>query len=197
MAVRCGSMFLSCMMMLLVLGTQATAQPRAVPGRPDIYEVGDPFPIARSALSIEMRRNEELKVYISEYGWPDYAEVQEVVPQWPWADYEVRIYYLDRDLALAYGHTFIAPAFQNFGCRKSVEHIHPETLRRLLTAQPINGRGAQQIPPSAPHELVPSQGPGPSEEEMGNEESTPNLQLQTHADREPMGPVLAQQSPNN
>jgi len=208
MAVRCGSMLVSWVVILFVLCGQAAAQPRPVPGRPDIYEIGDPFPISRPTLASEMRRNDDLRLYISEYGWPDYAEVQEVLPLWPWADYEVRLYYLDRDLALAYGRYFIAPAFQSFGSRKSTGHIPPETLRRLLTAQPISGRGAQPIPPSAPEGYFPPRAPGPSEEEMESGrpvmppvnqsvESNADLQLQTHAGRAVEGPVLAQQSPND
>src|SRR5689334_122995 len=66
--------------------------------RPYIQEVGEPYEIGMHALWAEARDISELGDYLRDYGTPDYAEIQETEPQWPWRAREVRIYYMRRNL---------------------------------------------------------------------------------------------------
>lgn len=111
----------------------ARAELRAVSDRPGIFEIGDPIMIGRTSLEHEMRMNVNLASYIENYGWPDYAEIQEVQVDYPFAPYEVRLYYLRRNSYLAYGRVIVAPSVFDYGVRKYEGEIRPETLDRLLT----------------------------------------------------------------
>lgn len=102
--------------------------------RPGIVDLDAATLIDRDALGREMRLNTELSRYIDLYGWPDYAEIQEVELQEPFAPYEVRLYYLKQNHYLAYGRVYIAPSVNDFGMRKFEGPIPPATLNRLLTA---------------------------------------------------------------
>jgi hypothetical protein len=104
--------------------------------RPEILEVGDPILIPRRSLALEMRRNTDLRDWIHLYGAPDYAEVQEIQIDPPWAPYEVRLYYLKRDAYLAFGRVNVAPNIYDYGVRKYVGPINAAEIDRLLTAQP-------------------------------------------------------------
>jgi hypothetical protein len=106
------------------------------PDRQDVYEIGAPLPISRQVLKQEMLRNSELAQYIGTYGYPDYAEVQEVRPQWPWAAYEVRIYYLRREMQLSFARVNVAPSVTDYGLERYAGPIDRATLDRLLTAAP-------------------------------------------------------------
>jgi hypothetical protein len=114
----------------------AEARLRPAVDRPDIIEVGDPFIVGRDILRREMKRNIALDEYIDLYGWPDYAEVQEIQAHDPWAAYEMRLYYIQRDQYLVFGRVHVAPSVFNFGVKKFEGPINPEALNRLLTAQP-------------------------------------------------------------
>ncbi len=202
---RYGLMLVSLFAFSLVVCDQAAAQPRLAVGRPGIYEVGEPFSISRSTLAQELRRNDELRLYVNQYGWPDYAEIQEVLPQWPWADYEVRLYYLDRELALAFGRVFLSSEFPNYGMKKSLQKIRPEVLDRLLTARPIAGQGAVPVPPAASQEYLPPRELGPTNKQLEQSqpaleppaadegESVPDVQIETHTDGSAPAKVVAQQ----
>jgi hypothetical protein len=111
----------------------ARAELRAVPERPGIFEIGDPVMINKTSLEHEMRLNANLASFIENYGWPDYAEIQEVQVDYPFAPYEVRIYYLRRNSYMAYGRVIVAPSVFDYGIRKYEGDIRPETLDRLLT----------------------------------------------------------------
>ena len=118
-------------------------------GRPDIMEVGDPILISRRVLGLEMRRNTDLRDWVHLYGAPEYAEVQEIQIDPPWAPYEVRLYYVRRNAYLAFGRVNVAPNVYDYGVRKYVGSIDPLVLDRLLTAQPAG------TPMPAPHGLEP------------------------------------------
>jgi hypothetical protein len=109
--------------------------------RQDVFDIGAPIPISRQTLEQEMRRNVELSEYIRTYGFPDYVEVQEVRPQWPWAAYEVRVYYLRRNSQMAFGRVNVAPSVTNYGLERFAGPIDQETLNRLLTAAPAPESG--------------------------------------------------------
>jgi hypothetical protein len=118
---------------LLVCGP-VFAGSQAALERPGIVDLDSAILIDRDALGREMRLNVELSRYIDLYGWPDYAEIQEVELQEPFAPYEVRLYYLKQNSYLAYGRVHIAPSINDFGMRKFAGPIPPATLNRLLTA---------------------------------------------------------------
>ncbi|MEO8603219.1 MAG: hypothetical protein ABI629_11640 [bacterium] len=105
------------------------------PNRLDIVDVGDPILISRKTLAGEMTRNAELREWVDLYGVPDYAEVQEIEVEPPFASYEVRLYYLKGNAYLAFGRVHVAPSLYDYGVRKYVGHIKPADLDRLLTAR--------------------------------------------------------------
>jgi len=139
--------------------------------RPDIIEVGDPVLVGRSVLEREIRVNTSLRDYIELYGWPDYAEIQEITVLDPWAAYEVRIYYLHRDQYLVFGRVHVAPSVDDYGVRKYDGHIDPDTLDRLLTAAP-----PAEVAPPPPVEVVP---PPPAEA------APPPAEMSERTDAEP------------
>jgi hypothetical protein len=123
--------------------------------RPEILEVGDPILITRKVLALEMRRNTDLRDWIRLYGAPDYAEVQEIQIDPPWAPYEVRLYYLKRDSYLAFGRVNVAPNVYDYGVRKYVGPINAAEIDRLLTAQPA-GYSAAPPPVMNAEPIVPA-----------------------------------------
>jgi hypothetical protein len=116
-------------------GRAGAADLRAAVGRPELLEVGNPILISRETLAREMGRNQELSTYVTLYGWPDYAEVQETVVNEPVAPYEVRLYYLRRNQQVAYSRVYVSRWIHDFGIRRYMGPIPEETLARLLTAQ--------------------------------------------------------------
>ncbi len=123
---------------LLALGWGGRAQAQSHPAvnRPEIREVGDPILISRRTLAREMTRNSDLRDWVRLYGVPDYAEVQELEIDEPFAPYEVRLYYIKGNSYLAFGRVHVAPTLYDYGVRKYIGHIDPSELDRLLTAQP-------------------------------------------------------------
>lgn len=143
----------------LLVCAPAFAGPQPALERPGIVDLDEPMLIDRDALRREMRLNADLSHYIDLYGWPDYAEIQEVELQEPFAPYEVRLYYLKQNHYLAYGRVYIAPSVDNFGMRKYEGPIPPATLNRLLTAtlekarQEAAARDAAMAPPAEAVEM--------------------------------------------
>jgi len=121
--------------------------------RPEILEVGDPILITRKVLGLEMRRNADLRDWVYLYGTPDYAEVQEIQIDPPWAPYEVRLYYVRRNAYLAFSRVNVAPSVYDYGVRKYVGPINSAVLDRLLTARPagtpLRTQELQPVPPEA------------------------------------------------
>jgi len=107
----------------------------AAPDRIGIIDVGDPILISRRTLAAEMTRNSDLRDWVHLYGVPDYAEVQEIEIQPPFAPYEVRLYYLKGNAYLCFGRVHVAPSLYDYGVRKYTSHIKPADLDRLLTAR--------------------------------------------------------------
>ena len=100
--------------------------------RQEVMEIGDPILISRQLLETELERNAEMRSYVSKYGWPDYAEVQEVTVDEPLAAYEVRLYYLRRNQQIAYSRVYVSPAFPDFGIRTYDGPIPDDGQRRLF-----------------------------------------------------------------
>lgn len=113
--------------------------------RPNIIEIGQPHEISMAALRREARLISELGDYLGTYGRPDYAETQEVAPQWPWESYEVRLYYLDRDIEADFGHVFVSPAAPYFGMRKYAGPIPQDKRHQIEVILQV-----RQTPPPAP-----------------------------------------------
>ncbi len=86
--------------------------------RPYIVEVGEPYAISGERLQYESSHISELQTYLEEYGLPDYSEIQEILPDWPWEAYEVRLFYLDRNLEIDFSPAMISPAFPDLGLLK-------------------------------------------------------------------------------
>jgi hypothetical protein len=110
-------------------------------GRPYIVEVGVPFAISMEELRQEASGIPELRDCLQDYGSPDYAEIQPIEPEWPWAPSEVRVYYLLRNLQLRFAHLGVTTAAPNLGVmvfrggipREKVQQIH---VALHLPAQP-------------------------------------------------------------
>jgi hypothetical protein len=102
------------------------------PTRPYIVEIGDPLPIGQRGLQDERKVNTDLNLYLQQYGWPDYAERQEIAPDYPWYPYEVRLYYLDVDREIAFGRAHIAPTVKNLGAVKYLGRMEPATRDRIV-----------------------------------------------------------------
>jgi hypothetical protein len=133
----------------LIVAFRAQAdEMRPAVDRPDIMEVGDPMLITRKTLAFEMRRNVELRDWVHLYGAPDYAEIQEIQIDPPFASYEVRLYYLKRNAYLAFGRANVAPNIYDYGVRKYIGSINPSELDRLLTARPAVAYASAQTAPA-------------------------------------------------
>jgi hypothetical protein len=116
--------------------------------RPYIIEIGSPYEIDPAQLQYESGRISDLAEYLAEYGQPDYAEVQAIRPRWPWAAYEVRVYYLDRDVEVDLGHVFLSPAYTDFGMKKFQGTIEP--AKRHQIERTLQARAAQGVPGVVP-----------------------------------------------
>lgn len=133
---RRGSLLMMAVLLGLGLAAAARAQSHPAVNRPEIMEVGDPILISRRTLAREMTRNSDLRDWVRLYGPPDYAEVQELEIDPPFAPYEVRLYYVKGNKYLAFGRVHVAPSLYDYGVRKYIGAIDPAELDRLLTAAP-------------------------------------------------------------
>jgi hypothetical protein len=110
--------------------------------------------INRKVLTLEAKRNTDLRDWMHLYGAPNYAEVQEIQIDPPWASYEVRLYYVRRNSYLAFGRVNVAPSVYDYGVRKYIGPIDPAVLDRLLSAAPAGtpmpqDTGPATVPPVA------------------------------------------------
>ena len=150
MVKRSGSIVLVALFSGLVSGRTALAELHTSVHRPSLVEVGEPTMVDRSALRKEMEHMSDLKLHISRHGWPDYAEVQPVVSEEPFADYEVRVYYLSRQYEADFANVDAAPWLRDFGIKRYEGPIPTETLGRLLTARPLSSPPVLIEPESPP-----------------------------------------------
>lgn len=130
--------------MVLLSATGAKAEQLRTPDyRPYITEVGPPRTINRVRLDKEMQLNSDLASWIRDYGYPDVAEVQDVVPQYGWSDYEIRIFYIDRNQELAFGRVSFFPFIRdrsfvdNYGLIKFQGPLQSENRGRVLASARI------------------------------------------------------------
>ena len=99
--------------------------------RPYVIEIGEPYGISMETLRQEAGKLSEIHEYLEDYGYPDYAEIQEIEPQWPWDSYEVRMYYLRRNLETDFGHVLFSAALPDLGVVKSVGPIPMDKAHQI------------------------------------------------------------------
>ena len=140
----------------LGLAARSQAQSRPAVNRPEILEVGDPILISRRTLAREMTRNSDLRDWVRLYGPPDYAEVQELEIDPPFAPYEVRLYYVKGNKYLAFGRVHVAPSLYDYGVRKYIGSIDPAEMDHLLTAAPAvdESTAVAEYPQTAPPWII-------------------------------------------
>ena len=112
--------------------------------RPYIVEIGEPYSITPATLQSEAIKMTELREYMSNYGQPDYAEIQEIGAEWPWDAYEVRLYYLRPNVETDFGHVLFSPAMPDLGVTKFQGQI-PASKRHEIEVI----LAARQAPPAA------------------------------------------------
>jgi hypothetical protein len=126
--------------------------------RPYILEIGQPYSIGVQRLARELKRISELKVYVGEYGYPDYAEIQDILPQWPWKPYEVRLYYMRWNLELDFGGVFLSEAAPNFGVLRFRGEMTPKKRHEIEVV--LQAREAPPVAPAAaPVQAAPEPAP--------------------------------------
>lgn len=114
--------------------------------RPYIVEIGEPYAIGTETLQGEADKLSELKEYLRDYGFPDYAEIQEIEPQWPWASHEVRAYYLRRNLEVDFGHVILSTAMPNLGVMVFLGQIPPDKAHQIEVI--LQARQAPAVAPA-------------------------------------------------
>ena len=149
---------------LLLLTTEAGAATGEVrrdrpARRPYIVEVGQPYAIGVQKLQYEVDHISALKVYVEEYGYPDYAEIQEISPEWPWEPYEARLYYMERNIEVDFGPVSMSEATPNFGMLKFSGDITAEKRHEIEVV--LQAREAPP-PPPPPAEAQAVQPPPPT-----------------------------------
>lgn len=156
--------------------------------RPSLIEVGDPKMVDRSALRKEMELISDLKDHVARHGWPDYAEVQRVLADDPFGEYEVRVYYIETQREVDFTHVDAAPWLKEFGIKRYEGPIPTETLGRLLTAVPLDAPPVVLEPEAPPPPPVAA---APVVEPMAGAEAVPAAEV---APADPQ-PVVAAEAP--
>jgi hypothetical protein len=167
----------------------AMAELRPSVHRPALVEVGDPTMVDRSALRKEMERISDLKDHVARHGWPDYAEVQPVIAEEPFGDYEVRIYYMLRQREFDFASVDAAPWVKDFGIKRYEGPIPTETLGRLLTAEPLSAPAViePETPPPPPAAAAPASEPLAEAEPVAAEAAPAELAPAAGAPAAPAG----------
>jgi len=115
--------------------------------RPYVVEIGQPYAISAQRLQHEVAHISALNVYLRDYGYPDYAEIQETSPEWPWESYEVRLYYMRPNLEVDFSPVFLSEGAPNFGVLKFQGDITPEKRHEIEVV--LEAREAPPAPPPA------------------------------------------------
>jgi hypothetical protein len=124
--------------------------------RPYIVEIGQPYEIGIQRLQEEINHISALSTYVRDYGYPDYSEIQEIRPEWPWEPYEVRLYYMRRNLEVDFGPVILSEAAPNFGALKFLGDITPEKRHEIEVVLQ-----AREAPPAPPVAMAPAVEPAP------------------------------------
>jgi hypothetical protein len=123
-----------------------TVRREAPARRPYIVEIGEPYEISTETLKAEADNLSELKEYLRDYGYPDYAEIQEIEPQWPWDSREVRAYYLRRNQEVDFGHVILSAAMPNLGVTVFHGQIPPDKAHQIEVI--LQARQAPAVAPT-------------------------------------------------
>jgi hypothetical protein len=127
--------------------------------KPSIMEIGEPYSISMATLRREAQNISDLRDFLIRNGYPDYAEVQEVAPAWPWESYEVRLYYMQWNIEVDFGHVLFSGAVADLGVEKFLGEITPEKRHQIEVILE-----ARQMPPAPPVvEAPPPAEPVPAE----------------------------------
>jgi len=113
---------------------------------PTVREIGEPYSISMATLARESEKLSDLRDFIIRNGYPDYAEVQEVAPEWPWESYEVRVYYMHWNLEVDFGRVLFSDAVADLGVEKFQGEIMPEKRHEI----DVILQARQVPPPQAP-----------------------------------------------
>jgi hypothetical protein len=95
-----------------------------------------------ATLGRESEKLSELHDFLVRNGYPDYAEVQEVVPDWPWDSYEIRAYYMHWNLEVDFGRVLFSEAVADLGLEKFQGEIPAEKRHEIDVILQ-----ARQVPP--------------------------------------------------
>ncbi len=129
--------------------------------RPYIVEVGQPFAITGARLEGEVHRISAAREYVGDYGYPDYAEIQEVSPEWPWEAYELRFYYMRPNVEVDFGPVFLSEALPNFGVLKYRGDITPEKRREIDIVLQARQAPPTEVAPAPPAAAAAPPAPSP------------------------------------
>ena len=124
--------------------------------KPTIMEIGEPYSISMATVEREAQKTSDLRDFIIRNGYPDYAEVQEVAPTWPWESYEVRLYYMQWNIEVDFGHVLFSDALADLGVEKFLGEITPEKRHEIEVILE-----ARQMPPAPPVVEAPPPPPPP------------------------------------
>jgi hypothetical protein len=113
--------------------------------KPSIMEIGEPYSISVATLQREAGKISDMRDFIIRNGYPDYAEVQDVAPAWPWESYEVRLYYMQWNIEVDFGHVLFSDAMADLGVEKFLGEITPEKRHKIEVILQ-----ARQTPPAPP-----------------------------------------------
>jgi len=131
--------------------------------RPTVTEIGEPYSISMATLQREAENISDLRDFLIRNGYPDYAEVQEVAPQWPWESYEVRLYYMHWNLEVDFGHVLFSTAMADLGVEKFQGEIAPEKRHEIDVI--LQARQTPPEPPTAePPAVAPPMAPASASE---------------------------------
>ena len=75
--------------------------------RPYVCDVGEPRPLSTRSLERVLASNGAVRQTVQRIGMPDWAEIQKVVTDAPWTNYEIRLYYRDYNRMYSFGRAFI------------------------------------------------------------------------------------------
>lgn len=124
---------------------------------PTVNEIGQPYSISMATLARESEKLSDLRDFIIRNGYPDYAEVQEVAPEWPWESYEIRVYYMHWNLEVDFGRVLFSDAVTDFGVEKFQGEITAEKRHEI----DVILQARQAPPPGVPVLEAPAAAPAP------------------------------------
>ena len=123
--------------------------------RPYVCDIGAAEPLSMHSFKELVRKDAALRATVARIGMPDAAELQRVLVNDPWADFEVRIYYRQYNRMYVFGRAFILG-------NPEVSHLRHEgpipatwlASRRPAARSPGAARSAEAAAPGLEEEEV-------------------------------------------